>query len=274
MKYWYYKLDIYSLEHNNINFKTRTKFKGKIGDRIVFITGHSGEFSFKNYGIINLIEFEKLDDKLYNTEISLTIYEIAKQANFLKNYNYSIKRITNFESPAVNFKAQLGSLHKAEYEGIINGEYFYARTAFGKYVNALPQEHQLAFIKYFMEIAPEIYFNTTKNFDRALEVLENYIENRITIPAIFMNESFKILTDYVLETELNEIGLSKEGETIDYLKPQIDIIESYLKEVRNKEEKVEINQDFRNSEIQFLYKKHFAKSDWPINLDYETGFIK
>lgn len=265
MKYWFFKLENNSLNDKRLNFATRTKFKGKIGDGIIFLTRQSGEFSFTSYGIINLIKSKKLEDKLYVNEIFLKIYEITEQVNLLENYNYSLKRITNFKRPEVNFKAQLGSLHKAEYEGIIAGEFFYARTAFGKYVNALPQEHQLAFIKYFMEIAPEIYFNPTKNFDRALEILEDYIENRVTTPARLMNEGFKILTKYVLETELDKIGVSKEGKTIDRLIPQIDIIENHLEEVRIKEEMDEINRDFRSSELQSLYKKRFAKTDWPIN---------
>ncbi len=265
MKYWFFKLENNSLNNKTINFETRTKFKGKIGDGIVFLSIQSGDLSFTYYGIIDSLEFEKIDEKLYINKVFLKIYEIYEEDNLLENYTYSIKRITNFERPEVNFKVQLGTLQKVEFDGIINGEFFYARTAFGKYVNALPGDHQLAFVKYFIEIAPEIYFSTTKNFDKALEVLENYIQDRITIPARFLNQGFKILSNYVNDSELNDIGVSTPDKPIDRLKPQIDIIEKHLDEVRNKEERVENSRDFRNSEVQDLYKKRFSKTDWPFN---------
>lgn len=274
MKYWFFKLDKNFLNDNIIYFERKSKFKGQVGDRVVLITNEFGELSFTSFGIIDSIKFEELFDKSYVNKISLTIEKIAEQTNYLKNYTYSIRRITNYKNPELNFKTQLGSLHEVEFEGIIHGEFFYVRTAFGNYVNALPRGHQLEFIKYFMELAPEIYFSDNKNFDRALEILEKYIEDRITIPAKFMNEGFKILTGYVSEVDIKKIGVSNSENTIDYLKPQIDIIENHLEEVRNKEEKFEIAQSYRSSDFQSLYKKRFAKTDWPIKLNYETGSIR
>lgn len=252
-----------------INFKSKTNFKGRIDDEIIFLTYDKNGFYFSHIAKIGLIDkkelekSEKLDISFYNM-ILKEVRRIEYEA-LLDNYIYSILRIKDFNNPEKYFKNPFGKLENAEYRAIKDGFFFIARTKFGKYVNALPKQHKLAFIKYFIEVNPDLYFNNNKNFNEALKILETYIELFITQPVRYMKEGYIMLSKLISEEELNNIGFSNNKNDIDYLKVQNLHFEKYINLIDNQSQ--EDKEDYESIDLQNDFQKLFNRTTWPIILN-------
>lgn len=268
--YWFFtSVSKHQLEDGmfNFNFKSRRNIKIKENDKVVFLTPYQKQFVFGHVAEINSIEKEKLYDLKFSYSIAFKNVERTDRQKYLANYSYSLTRIKDFNNPIKHFNFRYGSLEEVEYKSIIKGDFFIARTKFGKYVNALPKQHKIAFIEYFIEVNADLYFNDFKDYNEALKLLEFYIESRITQPAKYMKAGYLLMSNLISKEEIKSIRFSTREKPVDKFEVQYQYCEEYLGLIDSQisHEKVLSNKNSASTQLEF--NRLFRKTPWPIIID-------
>jgi hypothetical protein len=103
---------------------------------------------------------------------------LLEKRNRLQDLSFSLSAVDRFVNPQVQFRLPHRTLNPADYETVTKGLIYVARTAFGKFANALPKENQLEFTLLAIKQFKDDSLIGIESI-RAFELLHDYIETRI-----------------------------------------------------------------------------------------------
>lgn len=133
-----------------------------------------------------------------------------KEYKELENYTYSLLTVSNYLNPQKHFQQQYRAIREEDFETIIEEKLFVARTAFGRFVNALPKESKHDFLTYTYQ---HFGYNDLIGVDyiEAFTLLKKYIDENIISHAKLLRETYNILSNQLegIEIPLREIGFSE-----------------------------------------------------------------
>lgn len=186
--------------------------------------------------------------------------------------SYSLQRLTNFNRPSVHFRRAYVRLSFSDYETIRTGRIYWARTAFGTILNALPASAQ-SFLQIHLLSEGAINSNNEINYRRAFELLEKFLEaNYFQVGKLFS----------AIDRELGAIRAEQggkppperlflkgdENEPADSLQGQGAYFDDLLSEFFPPNERTLLGtiKDIieRQSEIESNFEKNFRGIGWPL----------
>lgn len=178
-----------------IRLYVKRSFSGKPNDKVLILDKLTEGWAFTS-----LYEIEKIDDpaKGRTTEerrvITITVRFLDKYTDkLLEDYIYSLKRVYNFGQPINHFK-RYSRLNDEQFGVIANDEINYTRSVLGTVLNALPGEHQQAFIAYLAIEQPKLLQDQI-DYTEALNYLSNYLQFAIIHPATCLVEAGRMLRE-------------------------------------------------------------------------------
>jgi hypothetical protein len=134
-----------------------------------------------------------------------------KEYKELESYTYSLLTISNYLNPKKHFQQRYRAIREEDFETITEEKIFIARTAFGRFVNALPKESKHDFLTYAYQ---HFGFDDLIGIDyiEAFSLLKTYIDENIISHAKFLRETYNILNKQFegIQIPLGEIGFSDE----------------------------------------------------------------
>ncbi|MFT4779074.1 MAG: hypothetical protein ACI923_001609 [Flavobacteriales bacterium] len=246
--YWVFRLDRLdrtSLEgiknSKKLSFTSGYNFHSEKGDEFLILQplnpSDKSSWEFILHGSIS--SFDRVFDPGSNrSKFHVNLRNIDNlQTTNLEDFAFSLARITRFSQPIYHFSRAYSRLSKLEFKSISDGQIFVSRTIFGKVINNLHKTHRLAFIQYFIEKDPDTYFKN-RNYHQAFKLLNQYVKNRILIPANYIHQSFGMLEGLVALPIAQTIGFEgSKGE--DFLITKVDEFRAISAIERN------IGNDFR-----------------------------
>ncbi len=249
------------------SFKTRLNFSGEEGDRVVLLGSEGEGFYFEFTAQIISIESKASDEqKLRDIIVTLSDLEPIKTPSKIDDLMYSLHKVYNYDRPHIHFNRVYSRLTNDDFDVIVNGRIFIARTAFGKLVNSLHRQHRISFVQMLIERNPNIYF-TSRKYDEAFDLLKEYIETRILIFTEFLSDAWNIF-QIINPDNNNQIAFAESNDKRrDLISQQIEAI-NIIKEI-NAQDKFYLKLDsfareYRETERAFIYK--FSKQPLPISM--------
>jgi len=271
---WIFKTGNYLKVDSQKNEATATleqklNFSGKTGEKVLLIDKIRGDWEFISIYSIKGIDIQNPDQALKKIFISLNLVKHFEKSKNIMDYIYSLSRITNYDNPMKHFTRKYSRIYETEFDAIVQDKIFVSRSILGTVLNALPREHQEAFIDYIAVEAPELLTNNI-DIDRALSLLKTYLKFSIIEQAEYLKESASMLKSIISEDEYSKIGFSLNTEkeriqSVEMIKPQVEIIDEYLDDFVNLLEKAAEPKLFENRE-NWKFKQLFKKSRLPITL--------
>lgn len=271
---WIFKTGNYLKVDSQKNEATATleqklNFSGKTGEKVLLIDKIRGDWEFISIYSIKGIDIQNPDQASKKIFISLNLVKHFEKSKNIMDYIYSLSRITNYDNPMKHFTRKYSRIYETEFDAIVQDKIFVSRSILGTVLNALPREHQEAFIDYIAVEAPELLTNNI-DIDRALSLLKTYLKFSIIEQAEYLKESASMLKSIISEDEYSKIGFSLNTEkeriqSVEMIKPQVEIIDEYLDDFVNLLEKAAEPKLFENRE-NWKFKQLFKKSRLPITL--------
>lgn len=247
------------------------------GDELVLTSEHHEGLVFSGTARVEAVR--ELKEAPSADEVPRRKYEVTfdaiqplKTTAALDFLRYSLGRVTNFDRPGVHFRRNYVRLSAFDFATIKTGRIFWARTAFGTILNALPQEVQRALQIQLLSdgaIAP----GGELNYRLALSVLEQFLD----VNYFKVGELLR-----AIQTELSGLRATQGGSSLPqqiYLSDDGDegrdsVIdqaatfkrllqefypdgeESLLAEIRSQAE--------RQSTVELEFEKNFRGTRWPL----------
>lgn len=271
---WIFKTGNYLKVDSQKNEATATleqklNFSGKTGEKVLLIDKIRGDWEFISIYSIKGIDIQNPDQALKKIFISLNLVKHFEKSKNIMDYIYSLSRITNYDNPIKHFTRKYSRIYETEFDAIVQDKIFVSRSILGTVLNALPREHQEAFIDYIAVEAPELLTNNI-DIDRALSLLKTYLKFSIIEQAEYLKESASMLKSIISEDEYSKIGFSLNTEkeriqSVEMIKPQVEIIDEYLDDYVNLLDKAAEPKLFENRE-NWKFKQLFKKTRLPITL--------
>jgi hypothetical protein len=258
----------YSDEKAIATFEQKREFSGGEGDMVLMLE-KKNDWTFTSLYSISSIEITIPEAEKMQTSITLTLIKHFKEDKLLKNYIYSLRRISNYKNPIANFRRKYRKIEEMEFEAVAEDKIYYERTLLGTVLNGMHADHQKAFIRHLAFNAPGMLVGNT-DIDKALQLLREYLSYSVMKPAEYLKESALIFSKIFPKHELDTVGFADDieelnPEKIHMIKPQIDHINQYLALVQ------EYYEGFppsirRRLDPEKKFKRLFKKEPLPITL--------
>ena len=197
--------------------------------------------------------------------------------NRLGDLAYSLQAVGLYAKPFRHFQKQYRTIEEFDYETVVAGHLYIARTAFGKIANALPRANRMEFTILSMEkFGSEDLIGI--DYLQALDFLFDYVERKILNPGTFVIETDALL-EKVFENKnvpYQRIGFLDSDEAVpDSIREQANIFRELFDQGGSKDLLAEIKDGvFENANIEKRFSSVFNKSRWPVYLGPQYGLAK
>lgn len=204
----------------------------------------------------------------YRHNFQIDVNQKLFNNNLLSELEYSLKDVYRYNNPIVHFQTQYRELDDNDYETIIKGLVYTARTAFGKLVNSIPRQNKLEFMIRAMNEFSTIDFVKIP-LQNGLDFLYDYIERRILKKGLLLVEIDRLLNNKFKDIlPPNEVGfIDPETERHNTISVQAKYFEQLFRLDKEHNFKDFIKKKIsENAELEIRFNKIFEKETWPIDL--------
>lgn len=204
----------------------------------------------------------------YSHNFRIKIIKELKKNNLLSDLEYSIKSVYRFNSPIVHFQSQFRSLSKQDYETIVNGWIYIARTAFGKMINAIPRQNKLEFMLQAMDHFSTVDFRTI-SLNEGLVFLYDYIDRRILSRGRLLVATKKLIEEHLSDIlPISEVGfINPETKGTNNLNIQAQAFENLFHLEREVDFRKFVERETsEDSTLENRFLQIFKNESWPIDL--------
>jgi|GEM_PF-2861557 len=243
--FWYVKSDFKisdNLNEISLSLKSKRLPRIKIGDGVIILSDRN----FSAYGYVSKTQDEQVTQEPIYHNFILVIGKIKelKPLHSISDFAYSLPRIyKHFTNPYRHFIRSYGHLRSIEFDYIINNDFFIARTACGKLINALHTDHKAEFIKLLAKENDQIIDNNSLDYYNVLSLLTKYIEKNILSHASMIISSNEILS------KLNFPDLGFIDPEIEQKNSRPDLISVQADLIKKSEQKLERNLGFISKSV-------------------------
>lgn len=243
---------------------------------LAFERGHQG-LHFPWYGTITTVapDSEEVVEEGQPTTfiVHVSLSETFEDSRHLEDYTFSLLKVRRFDRPWRHFTWSYVSLDVFDFETLVRGSIFWARTAFGTFANALPN---VKLFEYLQLAAEEQPTRVIKGGDMASawRLLKDFIEDEYVAPADLFRESAESLLGLGQTLELptfaEQFGVSDDGRSPDTLVAQSQRFDAFIESLQDASDGPVLRQfDGRldhDGQSEARFEKRFAEVQWPLNV--------
>jgi hypothetical protein len=207
----------------------------------------------------------------YISTLTLEEEGALKVITGLDDFTYSLLSIYRYTNPKAHFRRQYTAIYEPDYETITKEQVYIARTAFGRLINALPQESKYDFILHAINHFGTVEFKGI-DFIKAYEYLQEYIEENILSQGRYLVSSYEMLSS-LRETEvpIEQIGFAEHESKNTQSGHNISIQARYFQELFNtmKEQDFSgfaLQKIIKNDEEESRFEEIFKNRPWPVDI--------
>ncbi|MCZ6692192.1 MAG: hypothetical protein O7H41_21625 [Planctomycetota bacterium] len=174
MRYWAVDDRHYDPLHNRVKLSSWRRVSILPPDRIVLFQRDTGDVSFiGTTAVLSASSEEQPEERPLHT------FETEELESFdtprdLESIAYSLTLIKRFDRPHLHFSRAYRLLGKNNFSVIQRGSIFWARTAFGRYVNALHPDQIRNFVQFIAQTEPELLVRPSP-FSLAWQALRTFL---------------------------------------------------------------------------------------------------
>ena len=271
-------IDVRYFDANSKAFRITSKRAISIqpGHVVVAFSRNGGGVTFMWHGAITSRTPEKEEEEAEAIEYVLGVsgvHEFDDGPRDLVDFAFSLVKVYRYEEPWRHFNRSYVSIDTFDFETILKGWVFYARTAFGTFANALPTEKLFEYLQLAAEEQPA---RVVRGGDMASawRLLREFIQDEYVAPAAIFRESASILRELAVEVEdaalTEQFGVSGENQRTDTIVAQSERFDSFVESL-DEDSDVPLLQQFdramdEDHHTEDRFEKRFAEIQWPLNV--------
>lgn len=228
MNYW-------AIDDKNLSSKKQLVIDSRMnvaienGDEIVLFERNYEDIRFHTQAIIT--RRQRKESKHGTIQFSAEIENSKSIDNppLLSELTYSLLKIYRYDKPDLHFQRTYLSLCSEDFGAIVTASIYWARTAFGFYINALRKEQFVRFLQNVAQFDNEILLQGS-DFGRSWKALRKFIEEEYIATGNLL-KAIHSRIDQLRDINLNyfDIGLSSDNEnTNDLLYEQEELFNQFL----------------------------------------------
>ena len=271
--HWVFNTNYLQLSLNsNGNFFVELKSYRNInieeGDFFLILSKKYDNYFFISWGQITEKKMERRKDPDFPDTFTFTLSEPSelKDYNSLKDLAYSLQKIYYFDEPWINFRRQYSRISKIDFDNVVKGNIYYARTFFGKIIKCLPYEHKLGFISKAISTASDSYIRG-ENYELALQLLKEYLDQNLFIYGEYLISIHENLKNMIPREDIDEAGFLNDADNKNDKKIiviQAEIFRSLFSErYQNFWNNIQM---YLQETVQEEFKGIFQDQRWPVDL--------
>lgn len=262
----------------NLSIELVSRRKVWIGelDKIVFFERMYDDLVFLGQGVVTSVTSEPKDETTFVFKARLEKQEFFEEERHLEDFSFSLEKIYRFTKPLVHFRRPYVGLSQYDYSTIVDAKIYWARTAFGLFINQLPRGHIVRFMRNLAESDPDILLQRS-GYLRAWKSLRSFIEEEFVTAAQILRAIREQVEEYNEETETtidySSLGFSTDEEIdiADSLGNQERLLSQFVELLRPEDAEtnllVEIDrrleEELNNNET---FEAIFRDKPWPIQM--------
>ena len=150
-------------------------------DRVLFFQRNGNDITFSSVGKIAAV---KASEGEQIVEFGET--ENISPSRSLQVLAYSLRKVTRFDHPARHFRNRINKLNEDDFDTILNGEVYLSRSAFGYFINQLPAERFLEFVRWISIDSSELLIENP-DFKALWSRLRSWIESEYIEPFSYID---------------------------------------------------------------------------------------
>lgn len=233
------------------------------------------EVVFTAFGVVAQAEVTEDGRDMFVLTATLLDMVQLEPVRSLSDFAYSLQKIYIYELPGRHFLHQYASLGQADLVTLVKGNVFWARTAFGMFVNQLPEETLAEFVRFAAEAEPRTLIDRS-DWASLWKLLQRYIAQEY----VSAQQLLESISGHVAQLEragVNiqftdlRVGEGGNQESPDLLSIQHERLTTFVDSLNPQNERAEslfeaINKRIAaNADVQAEFETAFRGTPWPLH---------
>ncbi|MBN1367030.1 MAG: hypothetical protein JW967_03800 [Dehalococcoidales bacterium] len=241
-------------------------------DRVVFFSREHSKVEFVSYADVITVDHQTRgkyeEEERYYTIAGISGSNSLENPLSAEDLAYSLEKVYRYKMPFRHFCRQYVWLSKPDFETITHGWIYWARTAFGIFINALQTDQINRFIQEVAQTNPEILISYP-NYGPAWVALREFIQNEFVNTAELFraihNDVDVLKNKFSVDIEFEKIGLSTDDNTkSDLLNDQEAFLSHFVSSLNLEKENIFdiLSRNITQSETESRFEKIFGGTSW------------
>lgn len=275
MRFWAFD-NSYVGENSSIGLVSGRKVRIGESDKIVLFERTYDDLVFVSHGLVTSVITERKDETTYLFKARLEKHEVFDEKRYLEDFSFSLEKIYRFNKPLLHFCRPYVLLSQHDYNTIIHANIYWARTAFGLFINQLPSEHIVRFMRNLAEKDPDILLQRS-GYIRAWKSLRSFIEQEFITAAQILRairervEEYNAQTETIIDYGLLAFSTDEEIDIADSIENQEHLLSQFIESLRLEDGETNLldeidrrlEEQTNNNEI---FEAIFRHKPWPIQM--------
>lgn len=196
----------WAVEFSELEASVITNTRGRLpslqeGDDVLFFERTNDDLIFFGVSAVETVKTEIVEEgREFVIAASFVDATELDPSRLLSDFTYSLKKVYRYLEPTIHFRQRVIKLLGEDFNSIVRGEIFWARSAFGNFVNCLPADRLLAFIQLVSQNVPDLLLETPI-FARLWPMLRDWIRDE------YVDAYFYAFGIAELATDLRDTGV-------------------------------------------------------------------
>lgn len=268
---WAINVSVFNEATLTVRINSKREISLREGDRYVAFRRRTDEVRFLWYG--RIISVARPGEEAAYFLIKVTIDNKFDEPRYLQDYAYSLLRVYRYREPWRHFNRSYTRMVPFDFETIVRGYVFWARTAFGTFANVLPEPKLFEYLRLAAEHRPD-WVVRGGDMGAAWSLLKSFIEDEYIASASVFVGAATALRELGQDQEVNIVAerfaLAGDGERADPIVIQADHFNAMLTSFRENPDGPIIDQFDRSIEqarpIEERFEQAFKEVQWPLDV--------
>jgi len=196
-------------ERDSVIFRLRRSLSVKPEDSFILLSSEMTERTFTHEALVTGVEQVKEEEEVRVFRVTIDKWKTLERQLPLDDFYYSLTIVRNLKKPYLHFRQGYRRIPEGDYQSIVHGEPFLARTLFLELLLALPDMLRRQFT-----IEGDLFLD--------LEGENSLFLNRLTRLLAFVNERVLTVGSQLLEIRATWEAISSSGANEGGVEPYFD----------------------------------------------------
>lgn len=241
-------------------------------DKILVFARRATEISFLWHGKITQIT-RTPEEEPVTFILEVSAVETFEDPRQLEDYAYSLLKVYRYQEPWRHFLRTYVRIDVFDFETIVRGWIFWARTAFGTFANALPNVKLFEYLQLAAEQQPTRVVQGG-SMASAWQLLRDFITDEYIAPAGLFAETADTLRELGQDPDMNvvvrQLGVSEDDVRTDPILEQAERFTVLVRSLQEPDDGPVMHQVDgaieQSRPIEERFEKRFAEVRWPLNV--------
>ena len=272
MAYFAIRDDRLNRHLSSIKILSRREVSITNSDGFVLFRRVGDDVEFVSNGVLSNCQMERMPDRSYMFTADVAQLNDNAHSYTLQDLCYSLRRIYRFHEPERHFRQSYIHLDAHDHATMVKGSVYWARTAFGIFLNGLQDPAYTSFLQHVSQVAPDLLLQPP-DYRFAWKCLRDFIESEY-VAAAQLFDAVQDITEGlnaagIDNLHFSDLGLCEEhGEEWDLLDWQQTQFRGFMHAIGYEQGRCQLIHELNerieaNADTEEAFMEVFEGTSWP-----------